>query len=78
MYEKLADYHQRWACDEFNDVFPELAVEAGFGPKQIPQISAISEYFSRSFLCIVPRRDNFSVDDYEFSAELCVLAFSEH
>lgn len=44
VYDKLQDYHKRWACEEYNEIFPELAREAGFGPKQIPQLGDISEY----------------------------------
>jgi len=44
VWEKLEDYHSRWACDEFKEVLPELIQEAGYGPKQIPQLNDISEY----------------------------------
>lgn len=46
VYEKLEHFHERWACDEFKAVLPELKKEAGFGPKQIPQLGDISEYLS--------------------------------
>jgi len=44
VYERLTVLHQRYACAEYNDVFPELAREAGYGPKQIPQLGDISSY----------------------------------
>lgn len=44
VFTKLQDYHKRWACDEYLRVFPDLAKEAGYGPNQIPQLSAISDY----------------------------------
>mmetsp|Transcript_170909 Transcript_170909/g.547764 ORF Transcript_170909/g.547764 Transcript_170909/m.547764 type:complete len:494 (-) Transcript_170909:175-1656(-) len=46
VYEKLEGCHARWACEEFNEVLPELKAEAGYGPNQIPQLNDISEYLS--------------------------------
>lgn len=46
VYEKLETFHERWACDEFNMVLPELTKEAGYGPKQIPQLADISDYLT--------------------------------
>jgi len=44
VYEKLETYHAQWACEEFNEVLPELKAEAGYGAKQIPQLGDISDY----------------------------------
>ncbi|CAD7967821.1 unnamed protein product [Amoebophrya sp. A25] len=44
VYERLTTLHREFACDEYNTVFPELAQEAGYGPRQIPQLGDISEY----------------------------------
>eukprot|EP00929_Paragymnodinium_shiwhaense_P118629 TRINITY_DN90542_c0_g1_i1.p1 TRINITY_DN90542_c0_g1~~TRINITY_DN90542_c0_g1_i1.p1 ORF type:complete len:504 (+),score=129.55 TRINITY_DN90542_c0_g1_i1:97-1608(+) len=44
VYERLEACHKRWACDEYNEIFPDLAKYAGYGPRQIPQLGAISEY----------------------------------
>lgn len=44
VFNKLKDYHKRWACEEYNAVFPDLAREAGFTETNIPQLGDISEY----------------------------------
>lgn len=44
VYGRLEECHAKWACEEFNDVLPELKAEAGYGPQQIPQLGDISDY----------------------------------
>ncbi|CAD7958761.1 unnamed protein product [Amoebophrya sp. A120] len=65
VYDKLTDLHQKWACDEYNAVFPELAKEAGYGPKQIPQLHDISEYcFSKTGFRLRPVCGLLSARDF--------------
>jgi len=65
VYERLEQNHDRWACDEFKEVLPELKKEAGYGKTQIPQLNDISEYLkTKTGFCLRPVCGLLSARDF--------------
>jgi len=47
VYERLADLHKQWACQEYLEMLPQMERYCGYAPNNIPQLADISEFLQQ-------------------------------